>query len=175
MNKDEKKGTEKTIQVFRALVVVMCGILLGYFVYSTTVQEGSKYPFKFGLDLNGGSQLVYVADVSNVAEAEVADLMSVLREVIERRINVFGVSEPNVQVESGSFVSSGPKEQRLIVELPGITDIDEAVKQIGQTPLLEFKLVDKEAVAAQQAVDSFTASNTGGGVSGVQVDKAGTP
>ncbi len=153
MQQKEQKSTEGIIRIFRALMVIALGILLGYFVYTTTVHDGSRYPFKFGLDLNGGSQLVYVADVSKVSEGEVADLMNVLREVIERRINVFGVSEPNVQVETGSFVSGGTKEQRLIVELPGVTDIDEAVKQIGQTPLLEFKLVDAEVLAAQKTID----------------------
>jgi protein-export membrane protein SecD len=150
MNQEEKKNPEYTIKLFRAVVVLILGMLLGYFVYATTVNPDSKYPFKFGLDLKGGSQLVYVADISSIAQTEVPELMGVLREVIERRINIFGVSEPNVQVETGSFVASGAKEQRLIVELPGVTDIDEAVRQIGQTPLLEFKLVDEIAVNEQQ-------------------------
>ena len=169
MQDGEKKSTESVIKIFRALVVIALGILLGYFVYTTTINEESRYPFKYGLDLNGGSQLVYVADVSNVQANEVPELMSVLREVIERRINVFGVSEPNVQVETGSFVSGGAPEQRLIVELPGITDIDEAVKQIRQTPLLEFKLVDEEVVAAQQAVDSNFGEQIANGTADVKI------
>lgn len=152
---DEKKKTEGVIRVFRALVVVCIGILLGYFVYTSTVREGSAYPFKFGLDLAGGSQLVYVADVSSVQKAEVPELMSVLREVIERRVNSFGVSEPNVQVERGSAVTTGESAQRLIVELPGVTDINEAIKQIGQTPSLEFKLIDEEAAAAEEAAQKL--------------------
>ena len=157
---DEKKKTEGTIRVFRALVVVCVGILLGYFVYTGAVREGSAYPFKFGLDLAGGSQLVYVADVSSVKEAEVPELMRVLREVIERRVNSFGVSEPNVQVERGSAVTQGESAQRLIVELPGVTDINEAIKQIGQTPSLEFKLVDQEAVAANEAALALETTGT---------------
>jgi preprotein translocase subunit SecD len=145
-----KEGSERLIRTFRALVVMLLGVLLGYFAYVTTKNSESEYPFVFGLDLAGGSQLVYVADTTEVAPSEVGELMSVLREVIERRVNSFGVSEPNVQVETSSFVTDNP-EQRLIVELPGVTDIDEAIKQIGQTPLLEFKLVDQEALAAEQA------------------------
>ncbi len=150
-----KEGSERIIRTFRALVVVLLGVLLGYFVYVTTKNTESEYPFVFGLDLAGGSQLVYVADTSEVSPSEVPELMSVLREVIERRVNSFGVSEPNVQVETSSFVTENP-EQRLIVELPGVTDIDEAIKQIGQTPLLEFKLVDQEVLAAQAATGATT-------------------
>jgi preprotein translocase subunit SecD len=153
-----KGESEGFIRTFRALVVVLLGCALGYFVYASTINSESAYPFKFGLDLAGGSQLTYVADVSSIPEAEVPELMSVLREVIERRVNTFGVSEPNVQVERGSAVAEGASAQRLIVELPGVTDIDEAIKQIGQTPLLEFKLVDQEAIAA---LDAAQASTTG--------------
>jgi protein-export membrane protein SecD len=63
--------------------------------------------------------------------------MDALRDVIERRINLFGVSEPVVQVQHGGFVS-GAGEQ-LIVDLPGVTDVKQAIAMIGQTPLLEFK------------------------------------
>jgi protein-export membrane protein SecD len=63
--------------------------------------------------------------------------MDALRDVIERRVNLFGVSEPVVQIEGASFVSGG--EQKLIVDLPGVTDVEKATTMIGQTPLLEFK------------------------------------
>jgi protein-export membrane protein SecD len=64
--------------------------------------------------------------------------MNALRDVIERRINLFGVGEPVVQVQTGSFGSGG--DHRLSIELPGITDIGEAIKMIGQTPFLEFRV-----------------------------------
>ncbi len=65
--------------------------------------------------------------------------MDSLKEVRERRVNVFGVSEPLVQTEHAGFVS-GLHDDRLIVELPGVTDIEEAKKLIGLTPTLEFRL-----------------------------------
>lgn len=145
--KDEAEGF---IRGFRAVIVLLCAGLLGYFVYASTVQTDSKYPFKLGLDLAGGSHLVYEADVSSLKPEEVPELMNTLREVIERRINVFGVSEPIVQVEKSSFVAETKKE-RLIVELPGVANVDDAVKEIGRTPLLEFKLVDEAVIEAQQA------------------------
>lgn len=147
------KDTEKTdgvIRIFRALIVLVVAVSVGYFVYATTVNPDSKYPFKLGLDLAGGSHLVYEADVSALDPAEVSELMAVLRSVIERRVNAFGVSEPVVQVEESSAVV-GEKKQRLIVELPGVTDINEAIRQIGQTPLLEFKLVGTPAGSSTEA------------------------
>lgn len=168
-SREDKKEGESIIRLFRAVIVVVVGIALGYFVYTSTLNTESAYPFKFGLDLAGGSQLTYVADVSSITPAEVPELMSVLREVIERRVNTFGVSEPNVQVERSSVVA-GNNAERLIVELPGVTDIKEAIKQIGQTPLLEFKLVDQEALAAKESVDNLVGSSTNLAVNSVKVN-----
>jgi len=114
-------------------------------VYSSeTGTRFTKYAFKLGLDLNGGTQLVYKADTSKVKSGDVPSAMSSLRDVIERRVNIFGVSEPVVQVESAGLIS-GQKTERLLVDLPGVTNIDEAVRLIGETPRLEFMLVKPEA------------------------------
>lgn len=143
----KEKGTDENrfIQRFRAVAVLAVIGLVGFFVYSNSVTDGAKYPFKLGLDLAGGSHLVYEADVSKIAPEEVGDLMNVLRDVIERRVNIFGVSEPIVQVERSSFVSENTVE-RLVVELPGVTDVATAVEEIGKTPLLEFKLIDRRSL-----------------------------
>lgn len=151
-NKQKDTSSDGIIRVFRAIAVVVMGFLIAYFVYATSVAPDSRYPFKLGLDLAGGSHLIYKADVSSLDPAEVPELMNVLRDVIERRVNVFGVSEPIVQVERSSFVA-GEQSERLVVELPGVSDVAEAVKEIGRTPLLEFKLVDQEVLAAQAAID----------------------
>ncbi len=98
----------------------------------------AKFPFRLGLDLSGGSHLVYKADVSALASNQVADSMDALRDVIERRVNIFGVSEPLVQVQHSGLVSGS--EEQLIVDLPGVEDVEEAKQMIGQTPLLEFKI-----------------------------------
>lgn len=154
MNQDQsKRDNEQTngvIRVFRAVVVVAFALLVGYFVYATTVHTDSKYPFKLGLDLAGGSHLVYEADTTGLDPAEIPDLMNVLREVIERRVNVFGVSEPIVQVETSSAVS-GETRERLIVELPGVANVEDAIAEIGKTPLLEFKLVGAPAGSSTEA------------------------
>ena len=158
----KEDSTAHSIRIFRALMVLGIGAALAYFVYVTTIHSESRYPFKLGLDLAGGSHLVYEADVSGVASQDVPAAMETLRDVIERRTNTFGVSEPLVQVEQSSVVS-GEQKQRLVVELPGITDVDEAIKQIGQTPLLEFKLVNQAAIDAssQSPEDALTLSPEG--------------
>lgn len=123
-----------------ALTLLIAGIFVGSFVYNSEITEGARFPFKFGLDLSGGTHLIYRADISSIQPEEIKTSMDALRDVIERRVNLFGVSEPIVQVERGGRFA-GAVQERLIVELPGVTDIAEAVRLIGQTPLLEFKLL----------------------------------
>lgn len=120
-----------------AVVLLLIGAGIGWFVVNSE-QAGQKFPFRYGLDLAGGSHLLYRADTSKVVSGDVNSAMQSLRDVVEKRVNIFGVSEPLVQVERGGVVGGG--ENRLIVELPGVTDLSEAVKAIGQTPTLDFRL-----------------------------------
>lgn len=151
---EKKTEMNMAVRVFYALLTLAVSAVIAFFVYQNAFAEDAKYPFKLGLDLAGGSQLVYEADVSGIDPAEVDELMDVLRQVIEQRINIFGVSEPVVQVEKSSFVT-GDAKQRLVVELPGVTDVNQAVAEIGRTPLLEFKLVDQEAAAQAALLESI--------------------
>lgn len=155
-------GTQAFLRIFRAIVVIVLGVLVSWFVYTNAVTPNAAYPFKLGLDLAGGSHLVYQADVSQVDAADVPDLMAVLRDVIERRINVFGVSEPIIRVEESSFAAA-EEQHRLVVELPGVTDVKSAVAEIGRTPLLEFKLIDEAVLSAQQSADALSANASGSG------------
>lgn len=94
-------------------------------------------PFILGLDLQGGTQLVYEADITSIPEADRLSALEGVRDIIERRVNVAGVSEPLVQINrtlGGDY--------RIIAELAGIKDVDEAIRLIGETPLLEFKEQD---------------------------------
>lgn len=101
--------------------------------------------FNLGLDLQGGAHLVYQANTENIAITDKAEAVEGARDVVERRVNAFGVSEPNVQTTK---VGS---DYRIIVELPGITDIKEAIKMIGETPILEFKEENNEPPRALTA------------------------
>ena len=94
-------------------------------------------PFRLGLDLQGGVQLTYQADVSQVPEADRGDVLEGVKNVIEQRVDAFGVSESVIQVNR-----SIDGDYWVIVELAGIKSVDEAIKEIGETPRLEFKEQD---------------------------------
>src|SRR3989338_10135981 len=127
-----------------SLVLIITSIFIGYFVYSSELgSHFAKYAFKLGLDLNGGTELTYRADVSKIKSGDIGGAMSSLRDVIERRVNIFGVSEPVVQVQNPGLVSGG-NDYKLLVGLPGITNINQAVALIGKTPQLDFELVRPE-------------------------------
>ena len=121
-----------------SILILIAAAGIGFFVWATT-GGGGRFDFKLGLDLSGGTHLVYSTNTSKIAAADLQDALTALRQVIERRVNAFGVGEPVVQVEQGGVLGTG--QYRLVVELPGVTDIEEAVKRIGETPVLEFKLV----------------------------------
>lgn len=128
-----------------ALVALVVGILLAYFVWATENNPYSAYRFKLGLDLAGGTELVYKADMKDVATGEQGDALAALQGVIERRVNLFGVAEPLVQTEQASALS-GTTENRLIVDLPGVTNIKAAIAALGKTPTLEFRLATTTTV-----------------------------
>ncbi|MBI4142960.1 protein translocase subunit SecD [Candidatus Uhrbacteria bacterium] len=93
----------------------------------------SERPFRLGLDLKGGTHLVYEADTSKVPDRDQRTAVEGVRDVIERRVNALGVAEPVVQLTrvEGTW--------RLIVELAGVYDTQKAIDAIGATPVLEFK------------------------------------
>jgi preprotein translocase subunit SecD len=136
-----------------AVMILVLAAVVGFFVYKT--EASGNWPFKLGLDLSGGSHLVYKADIAKVDPADVDDALAALQVVIERRVNAFGVGEPLVQTQKGGALGNG--ERRLIVELPGVTDVDAAVKMIGETPQLEFKLI-KEGFEASTTLPSGEAN-----------------
>ena len=112
-------------------IIFLLAFFLGNLIYPQFLKLPNfpDNPFKLGLDLQGGTHLIYQADLSNIEQEERSSAMAGLRDVIERRVNLFGVQEPIVQIQ----------DERLIVELAGIKDPGTAIKMIGQTPYLEFK------------------------------------
>lgn len=97
---------------------------------SVNLPHFPKLSFHLGLDLQGGTHLEYEADLTNIEFGERGEAMEGIRDVIERRVNIFGVQEPIVQVAKGN---------RLIVELAGIKDVYQAIQMIGETPYLDFR------------------------------------
>lgn len=108
-----------------------------------------EIPFQLGLDLQGGLHLIYEADLSDIDRAERSEAMEGLRDVLERRVNLFGVQEPMVQIEGDG------DQRRLIVELAGIESPERAAEIIGETPFLEFRIPKEnyqEIVDRNQAI-----------------------
>ena len=112
------------------------------FYTMTPAQRASAEPAKLaklrkqavhlGLDLQGGLQLLLEVDKSKLSPAEAKDAVERAREIINNRIDQFGVAEPLIQIEGTN---------RIAVQLPGLTDRSRAIELIGKTALLEFKLV----------------------------------
>lgn len=132
------------VRIITAAILVLGGFL-GYVDGASFLGGPFRHalPFRLGLDLQGGSHLVYRADTSVIGGRDVDEAMAGLRDVIERRVNFFGVTEPLVQVQK----SGG--DHRLIVELAGVFDIGEAIQIIGQTPFLEFRTERPEEERSQ--------------------------
>jgi preprotein translocase subunit SecD len=117
------------------IFVLALTVLAVFFVYPKPPIGGylsQHLPWRMGLDLVGGSYLVYEVDMTDVASGDRGYVMDGLRDVIERRVNLFGVAEPRVTT------SQSGDDYRLNVELAGVKDIKEAIKQIGETPFLQF-------------------------------------
>lgn len=116
--------------------------------------------FNLGLDLQGGAQLIYQTKTDQVPAGDVASSVEGVRDVIERRVRGgLGVSEPLVQTTK---VGS---DYRIIVELPGVTDVNQAIKMIGETPILEFKEENKAperdlTVAEKKDLEAYNAAQT---------------
>lgn len=114
-----------------------------------------------GLDLQGGTHLILEAEMKDINPADRPQALDAVRGVIERRVNLYGLTEPVVQSAKVG------ENYRIIVELPGIKDKDKAIAEIGQTAKLEFR----EWIATQAADFSF--SNTKEtGISGKDLKKA---
>lgn len=124
-----------------------------------------KLKINMGLDLQGGVHLVYEADMTNIEKGKEAEALSGIQDVIEKRVNAFGVAEPIIQP------SKVGNSYRLIVELAGVKDIEDAKNIIKETPFLEFrkegerkeeldpeqqKIVDEQVAQAEKTFDEKT-------------------
>lgn len=127
---------------FLLSLIVIVAVFSAAFAYPSGF--GAKnLPWRLGLDLVGGSHLVYQVDLSNIASGDRDSVLNGLRDVIERRVNLFGVSEPQV------YIGKSGEQSELIVELAGIKDIGQAIQQIGTTPLLDFREVEGTGTSTQ--------------------------
>lgn len=145
------------------VLVIGLSLFAAVFAYDPLWQKISSWrKWNLGLDLAGGSLLTYEIDLSQVNPADQDSVVMGLRDVIERRVNLFGVSEPRVYSEKG-----GGKE-RLVVELAGIKDIGQAIKEIGETPFLDFREVVEEGTSSVKFIPTAL---TGRYVKGAQITR----
>lgn len=149
------KAATKIRLTFLAIVLLTAAVSLISWPGGPTLPWLGRDTVKvqLGLDMQGGVALLYNADVSQVPEEERLEKMTDTKQLIENRINAFGVSEPNIQT-----VRSG-EEWRLSVELPGVQDINEAVDRIGATPKLEFKIETPAPEKTEEEKAAIQAAN----------------
>jgi len=141
--------------------VIILAVVVGLISYPQAVSKVppvynalNKLKINLGLDLQGGIHLEYRADVSNIDSGKVSEAMQAVQDVIERRVNAFGVAEPVV------YTTKSGSDHRLIVELAGIKDINQAKNMIKETPFMEFKEegpADESKKIPQDVLDKFNA------------------
>lgn len=125
-----------------------------------------NFPLKLGLDLQGGTQLVLETQMDKIPDDSRDNALESAKEVVERRVNLFGVSEALVQT------SKVGNSRRILVDLPGIKDSDQAVALVGKTAQLEFREINAtgSAEATSSAFFIPTLENTSStGLTGVDL------
>ncbi len=147
----------KTKNLGYLLIIFVLALFCANFIYPQPIKKiFPSFPtkeFKFGLDLQGGVRLVYQVDLSKIKETEKGEVLEGLRDVLERRVNLFGIREPVVTIQG----------EKIVVEISGEVDPEKAVKEIGKTPYLVFKeqkpnfeeIVEKNKKAAQEGKKEF--------------------
>jgi len=115
-------------------------------------------PIRKGLDLQGGSRLVLEADMSEIEEEDREIALSSAKEVVSRRVNLYGVAEPVIQT------ARTEEKWRIIAELPGIENIDQATELIGKTASLDFRTLeeDKKASPSGASLEDFKKTDLSG-------------
>jgi preprotein translocase subunit SecD len=124
--------------------------LFGFALWSVVPLDRSIFGregLRLGLDLAGGSYLVYQADLSDVQPGTENEIMEGVKGVIERRINALGITEPVVEIQKYEG------EYNIVIQLPGIADIEKAKELVGLFTVLEFR--------EQDAAGNFTIPATG--------------
>ncbi len=163
-----------TREYWRLLIICATIVLALFYLYPTYQfyyappenldqrERVKQQAINLGLDLQGGIHLVLEVDQTNLSEDEKTDVVARALEIIRNRIDQFGVSEPIIHREG---------DWRIVVELPGVQDIERAKGLIGKTARLEFKILKSDAdragiiekidqhLAAQAPVDSAKAED----------------
>ncbi len=161
MNSEKKKNSIAIL-----FFIILISIFAGVFVYQPAWKNISSFrPWKLGLDLAGGSYLVYDIDLSDVNPSDHNTVVKGLRDVIEKRVNLFGVSEPRVYTQKIN------EDNRLVVELAGVKDVNKAIEEIGSTPVLDFREVANQPVETEATTSSEGTVSVDAGTSTISYTK----
>ena len=138
--------TQKSLAWRFPLIAIVVAVCL-YYAVPPFGSAGHPGKIKLGLDLQGGMHLILRVDTSKLPEKLKADAAERAMEIVRNRIDQFGVAEPSIQREG---------EDRIVVQLPGVTDRERALALLGKTALLEFKLVSDDASKLKDAIAGKT-------------------
>ena len=146
--------------IITAIVTIVSVLIIWPWPGGLNVHVGNfrleRQGFTLGLDLQGGTHLVLQADMTKAPGQSAEEVLKGVIQVLERRVNAYGVAEPVIQSQGSD---------RVIVELPGVKDIEEAKKLIGQTAQLDFRELDQAtgqwAVAKATGLDGEEKELTG--------------
>ena len=152
-------------QKLKAVLSVLVILILLFGLYATffgigTNEEGEplngKNALKYGLDINGGVYVVMEGKTEGLGytNEEINEIMEQTRAVLNNRVNQLGVAESTVTREGTN---------RLRVEMPGVTDAEEAIKAIGTTAQLTFVLADGTVVLDGSYVKDAQVDTDGAG------------
>jgi protein-export SecD/SecF family membrane protein len=130
-------------------LIILVAVAAALFVYPRN-WGAKELPWRLGLDLVGGTHLVYQIDLSKVAVTDQSSVVAGLRDVIEKRVNLFGVSEPQV------YIAQTGSTAQLDVDLAGVKSVTDAISQIGETPLLDFAEVQGNGSSTQYVPTNLT-------------------
>jgi protein-export membrane protein SecD len=133
--------------VFFVILIIFAITVLVVFPINKGIVGGKG--MRLGLDLVGGVYLVYEANIS-ANTTDISAAMDRAVTVIQKRIGTYGVTEPVIQKLG---------EDRVLVELPGFTDIDAAKKLVEQTGFLEFREVEKNATGSIVYLKDYLSAN----------------
>lgn len=128
------------------------------------------YQLRKGLDIQGGMQVVLEAEMNDIPDEDKLIALESAREVIAKRVDLYGISESSIQT------SRANDQNRLIIELPGVSDPTKALELVGRTALLEFKLqkelTQEEIAEATMSPQIWLNSFIETGLTGKQLKKS---
>ena len=130
-------------------LIISLAIIGGFIMYINPLANSIKQ----GLDLQGGTHVVLQAVETPEAKID-DDALNRTVKIIERRVNELGLTEPVIQRQG---------KDRIIVELPGIKDPDQAINMLGRTAMLEFKDINGTTVLTGKDLRDARAQMTGSG------------